>query len=112
MSTNTVSDKSVIVGIVGIVVAVIGFAALMNAYPAKSSPKNLTAKDFKAGECLVYINGAGYIYQVVQTGEYSLRVAKRTDDSIEDTMIFANDIQYNIQKADCFDLFKTGLPVK
>lgn len=107
--TKNLHEKSVLVGIV---LALIGFAALISVDPAKNTPKNLTAKDFKAGDCLTYISGSGHIYQVVQVGEHSLRVAKRTDNSIEDTMIFEDDIQKDIQKADCFDLFNTGLPVK
>lgn len=79
---------------------------------SSSTPKKLSSADFKAGDCLTYINGGGYVYQVVQAGEHSLRVAKRLTESVEDTMIFENDIQNNVQKADCFDLFKTGLPVK
>lgn len=110
MSTEkNLNAKSVIVGIT---IALIGFAVLMNMDPAKSPlPKNPTAKDFKAGECVSYIGG-DYVYQVVQVGDHSLRVAKRLSDSVEDSMIFEDDIQKKIQKTDCFDLFKTGLPVK
>lgn len=98
--------------LLGIVIALIGFVALINLDSAKNPlPKNPTAKDFKVGECLSYIGG-DYVYQVVEIGDHSLRVAKRLTDSVEETMIFETDIQNKIQKADCFDLFKTGLPVK
>jgi len=110
MNMNKRSSKKSV--IIGIGIALLGFAVLMNLDSAKNPlPKNPTAKDFKAGECLSYIGG-DYVYQVVEVGDHSLRVAKRLTDSVEDTMIFENDIQNKIQKADCFDLFKTGLPVK
>jgi len=96
------------------ITTVVGVAVVLYVLLTSSTPttKKLSSADFKAGDCLTYINGAGYVYQVVQAGEHSLRVAKRLTDSIEDTMIFESDIQNNVQKADCFDLFKTGLPVK
>ena len=98
--------------LLGLAVLLFGSVALMSLDSSKNPlPKNPTAKDFKVGECLSYIGG-DYVYQVVQVGDHSLRVAKRLTDSVEDTMIFETDIQNKIQKADCFDLFKTGLPVK